>query len=34
MAHKANESISVDHLYEAAKIYAAVALNWLKRAES
>lgn len=30
MAHKANESISVDHLYEAAKIYAAVALNWLE----
>jgi acetylornithine deacetylase/succinyl-diaminopimelate desuccinylase family protein len=30
MAHKANESISVDHLYEAARIYAAVALNWLR----
>ena len=30
MAHKANESITIDDLYEAAKIYAAIALNWLK----
>ena len=29
MAHKANESISIDELYEAAKIYLSVALNWL-----
>lgn len=29
IAHKANESISSDELYEAAKIYAAIALNWL-----
>ena len=29
VAHKANESISVDELYEAAKIYTAIALNWL-----
>jgi len=29
MAHKANESISVDDLYEAARIYAAIAVNWL-----
>ena len=28
MAHKANESISVDDLYDAAKIYAAIAVNW------
>ena len=33
MAHKANESISVDDLYEAAKIYAAIALNWFKTAK-
>ncbi len=30
MAHKANESISVADLHEAAKIYAAIALNWLQ----
>lgn len=30
MAHKANEYISLDELYLAAKIYAAIALNWLK----
>ena len=29
MAHKANESISVDSLYEAAKIYSAIAVNYL-----
>jgi len=29
MAHKANESITVDDLYEAARIYAVIALNWL-----
>jgi len=30
MAHKVNESISVRELYEAVKIYTAIALNWLK----
>ncbi len=29
VAHKANESIPVNELHEAAKIYAAIALNWL-----
>jgi len=29
MAHKVNESISVNELYDAAKIYTAIALNWL-----
>ena len=29
IAHKANESIDEDSLYNAAKIYAAIALNWL-----
>ena len=29
VAHKANESISVDELYRAAKIYTAIALDWL-----
>jgi len=29
MAHKANESISVKDLYEAAMIYTAIAMNWL-----
>ncbi len=30
MAHKANEYISIDDLYEAARIYAAIAMNWLE----
>jgi acetylornithine deacetylase/succinyl-diaminopimelate desuccinylase family protein len=30
MAHKANEYVSLDELYLAAKIYAAIALNWFK----
>ncbi len=30
MAHKANEYVSLDELYLAARIYAAIALNWLK----
>jgi len=30
IAHKANESITVEELYEAAKIYTAIALNWLE----
>ena len=30
MAHKANESVNIDDLYEAAKIYTAIALNWLE----
>jgi acetylornithine deacetylase/succinyl-diaminopimelate desuccinylase family protein len=29
MAHKANEYVSLDELYLAARIYAAIALNWL-----
>lgn len=29
MAHKVNESIDEDSLYKAARIYAAIALNWL-----
>jgi acetylornithine deacetylase/succinyl-diaminopimelate desuccinylase family protein len=28
MAHKVNESISLNELYEAVKIYTAIALNW------
>jgi acetylornithine deacetylase/succinyl-diaminopimelate desuccinylase family protein len=30
-AHKANESITVDELYRAARMYAAIAVNWLGR---
>lgn len=30
MAHKTDEYISIDDLYEAAKIYTAIALNWLQ----
>ena len=30
MAHKANEYVSLDELYMAAEIYAAIALNWFK----
>jgi len=28
MAHKVNESVSINELYEAVKIYTAIALNW------
>ena len=30
MAHKVNESISLNELYDAVKIYTTIALNWLK----
>ena len=30
MAHKVNESISINELYDAVKIYTTIALNWLK----
>jgi acetylornithine deacetylase/succinyl-diaminopimelate desuccinylase family protein len=30
MAHKVNESVSLNELYDAVKIYTAIALNWLK----
>jgi acetylornithine deacetylase/succinyl-diaminopimelate desuccinylase family protein len=30
MAHKANEYVSLDELYLAARIYAAIALNWFR----
>jgi acetylornithine deacetylase/succinyl-diaminopimelate desuccinylase family protein len=30
MAHKVNESVSINELYEAVKIYTKIALNWLK----
>jgi acetylornithine deacetylase/succinyl-diaminopimelate desuccinylase family protein len=29
LAHKANEYVTVDAIYDAAKIYAAIAINWL-----
>jgi acetylornithine deacetylase/succinyl-diaminopimelate desuccinylase family protein len=30
MAHKVNESVSINELYEAVKIYTTIALNWLE----